>query len=173
MTTTIVPLLTLAAVAFVFILILAPRRGRAGQAPSPGENSSRAYALVLRDKLDRAPFGPVLAGEVWDRLMQYPVDEGLIHEFHRDYCGHGLIRTETGVKLCEILDGHYGGPPIAEWSSREAFVGFFAEQSDYRCSGWDETCPVFATQDEWNRNNQRLTRAKLRRFVGQPVPSRA
>lgn len=171
MAATIVPLLTLAVIAVVVIMALAPRRGAAGEAP--GEGDSQAYGLVLRDKLDRALFGPALAGKVWDRLMQYPVGEGLIHEFHRDFCGHGLIRTEAGVKLCDILDGHAPGPAISEWPSREAFVGFFGEQSDYRCSGWDQTCPVFATQDEWNRNNQRLTRAKLRRFVGQPAPARA
>ena len=97
--------------------------------------------------------------------MTRPVGEGLIHEFHRDYCGHGLIRTEAGIKLCDILDGHHPGEAIAEWRSREDFVTFFAEQSDYSCSGWDDTSPVFFTTDEWHRNNQRLTREKLRRFA--------
>lgn len=135
-----------------------------------GRASVRAYALELCDKLDRAPFGPALAGQVWDRLAKYPVGEGLIHEFHRDFCGHGLIRTKAGVKLCDIQDGHAPGPAIAEWPSREAFVAFFAGQSDFSCSGWDETSPVFATQDEWYRNNQRLTRAKLLRFLNGPTP---
>jgi len=62
------------------------------------------------------------------------------------------------------------GPAIAEWPSREAFVAFFAEQSDYSCSGWDETSSVFAAPDAWHRNNQRLTRAKLLRWLAGSAP---
>lgn len=167
MATTVIPLIAWAAI--IVVVIAAVRANRARRDLLPAENGDkeavRAYALVLRDKLDRALFGPVLAGQVWDRVTAHPVGEGLIHEFHRDYCGHGLIHTEAGIKLCEILDGHHPGEAIAEWRSRASFVAFFAEQSDYACSGWDETSPVFFTDDEWHRNNQRLTRAKLLRFV--------
>lgn len=166
MAATIIPLIAWAVIIIVIVAAVRANRGPRGPLPSQsgGEESVRAYALVLRDKLDRALFGPVLAGQVWDRVISRPVGEGLIHEFHRDFCGHGLIRTEDGIKLCDILDGHHPGEAIAEWRSREAFVAFFAEQSDYSCSGWDETSPVFFTNDEWHRNNQRLTREKLRRF---------
>lgn len=167
MAATIIPLVAWAVIIVVIVAAVRANRGPRGPLPaqSGGEEAVRAYALVLRDKLDRALFGPVLAGQVWDRVMTRPVGEGLIHEFHRDYCGHGLIRTEDGIKLCDILDGHHPGEAIAEWRSREDFVAFFAEQSDYSCSGWDESSPVFFTSDEWSRNNQRLTRAKLLRFV--------
>ncbi len=167
MAATIIPLIALAVIVLVIVAAVQANRGPRSPLPSQsgGEESARAYGLVLRDRLDRSLFGPVLAGQVWDRVMTRPVGEGLIHEFHRDFCGHGLIRTEAGVKLCDILDGHYPGEAIAEWRSREDFVAFFAEQSDYSCSGWDESSPVFATSDDWYRNNQRLTREKLRRFV--------
>ncbi|HEV7257615.1 MAG TPA: hypothetical protein VGN82_07515 [Bosea sp. (in: a-proteobacteria)] len=174
MAATIVPLLTLAIIVIVLIVALVPRRRVANGDPSQIESDRRAYALVLRDRLDRALFGPALAGQIWDRLMQCPVGEGLIHEFHRDYCGHGLIRTDKGVKLSDILDGHHVvGPAIAEWPSREGFVSFFAEQSDYSCSGWDASSPVFVTEDDWHRNNQRLTRAKLLHWLAGPAPSGA
>ena len=167
MAATIIPLIAWTVIIVVVVAAVRANRGPRGPLPSQdgGEEAVRAYALVLRDKLDRALFGPVLAGQVWDRVMTCPVGEGLIHEFHRDYCGHGLIRTEAGIKLCEILDGHHPGEANAEWRSREDFVAFFAEQSDYSCSGWDESSPVFFTSDEWHRNNQRLTRKKLLRFV--------
>lgn len=167
MAATIIPLVAWTVI--IVVIVAAVRANRGPRTPLPsrqaGEEAVRAYALVLRDKLDRALFGPVLAGQVWDRVMTGPVGEGLIHEFHRDYCGHGLIRTDAGIKLCEILDGHHPGEALAEWRSREDFVAFFAEQSDFSCSGWDETSPVFFTSDEWHRNNQRLTRKKLLRFV--------
>lgn len=169
MAATIIPLIALAVIVVVLGAALRAtlRKSGAGSVAeiSDGEARVRAYGLVLRDRLDRTLFGPVLAGQVWDRLMTCLIGEGLIHEFHRDFCGHGLIRTEGGVKLCDILDGHHPGEAIAEWRSREAFVAFFAEQSDFSCSGWDEASPVFATSDEWHRNNQRLTREKLRRFL--------
>jgi hypothetical protein len=171
MAATLVPLLALAVIAVVLFVAIRPRRGTAAETLSEGEKNVRAYGLVLRDRLDRALFGPALAAQVWDRLMQSPIGEGLIHEFHRDFCGHGLIRTETGVKLCDIQDGWHPGEAIAEWTSKEAFVAFFAEQSDFSCSGWDEASPVFATPDEWYRNNQRLTREKLRRFLDGPMPA--
>lgn len=172
MAATVVPLLALAVIAFVLIVAVMPRRkGSATETLSEGEENVRAYGLVLRDRLDHALFGPALPAQVWDRLMRCPIGEGLIHEFHRDFCGHGLIRTETGVKLCDILDGWHPGEAIAEWTSRETFVAFFAEQSDYSCSGWDETSPVFATQDEWHRNNQRLTRKKLQCFLDGAKPA--
>lgn len=169
MAATIIPLIALAVIMVVLGAALRATLRKPGAESvaqiSDGEASVRAYGLVLRDKLDRALFGPVLAGQVWDRVMTCPVGEGLIHEFHRDFCGHGLIRTQDGIKLCDILDGHHPGEAIAEWRSRDEFVAFFAEQSDYSCSGWDEASPVFFTSDEWHRNNQRLTREKLRRFV--------
>jgi hypothetical protein len=171
MAATIIPLIAWAVIIFVIVAAVRANRGPRGLLPSQnsGEESARAYGLVLRDRLDHALFGPVLAGQVWDRVITRPVGEGLIHEFHRDYCGHGLIRTQDGIKLCEILDGYHPGEAIAEWRSREEFVAFFAEQSDYSCSGWDEASPIFFTSDEWHRNNQRLTRAKLQRFLVGPL----
>lgn len=167
MVATIIPLIAGAVIIVVIVAAVRASRRPAGALAGQdgGEESVRAYGLVLRDRLDRALYGPVLAGQVWDRLMTCRVGEGLIHEFHRDFCGHGLIRTEAGVKLCDIDDGWHPGEAIAEWRSRQDFVAFFAEQSDYSCSGWDETSPVFFTADEWHRNNQRLTRDKLLRFV--------
>ncbi len=92
----------------------------------------------------------------------------MIYDRHRDFCGQGLIRTSDGVMLCDVQDGGYLlGSPIAAWSSEAAFVGFFAEQSDFSCSGWDKASPVFASDDEWYRNNQRLTRAVLERFLAE------
>ncbi|WP_332691871.1 hypothetical protein [Bosea sp. (in: a-proteobacteria)] len=171
MAATIIPLIALAVIVFVLVAAVRANRGPHGPLPRQegGEESRRAYALQLRDRLERSLFGPVLAGQVWDRVMEHPLGRGLIHEFHRDFCGHGLIRTEAGIKLCDILDGHHPGPAIAEWTSKEEFVAFFAEQSDFSCSGWDESAAIFFTTDEWHRNNQRLTRQKLQRFLSGPL----
>jgi hypothetical protein len=120
----------------------------------------------LRDRLSHAPFGTARAQHLWARLQTAEPGSGLIHEFHRDYCGHGLIRDATGVILCEIQDGHAPGPAIATWAHEEDFVAFFARQSDFSCSGWDANEPVFHTDDKWGLNNQRLTQAIIDRFLG-------
>lgn len=127
----------------------------------------RQVDLELRDRLDRRPFGADLATALWSALMRQSPGKGVIVDFHRDFCGQGLIRTSDGVMLCDIQDaGAFTGPAIAAWRQQETFVDFFARQSDFTCSGWDPAEPVFATDDEWYRNNQRLTRAVLETFLG-------
>jgi hypothetical protein len=72
------------------------------------------------------PFGEALSRAVWTVLMTCPIGEGPMHEFHRDFCGHGLIRTPDGVKLRDITDGSYiTGPPIAECPTENAFIAFW------------------------------------------------
>ena len=98
--------------------------------------------------------------------MRQAPGRGVIYDHHRDFCGQGLIRTKTGIMLCDVHDGGASfGPPIAEWTSEGAFTLFFARQSDFSMSGWDANEPVFFTGDDWYRNNQRLTRAVLERFL--------
>lgn len=114
--------------------------------------------------LDRRPFGEALARRLAERLWASAEGTGLIHQFHRDDCGHGLIRTAEGVKLCETEGGHFAGPAIAQWDDHEAFVAFFARQSDRTCSGSEPGEPVFYTEDDWSRCNQRLARAVIEAF---------
>lgn len=171
MAAVIIPLISAAIVIGLIATLLSTRRKAMPPATheeegSSGEERVRAYGLVLRDRLDRTPFGPDLPRAVWRRLIKCPTGEGLVREFHRDFCGQGLIRTADGVKLCDIFDGgHHTGDAIASWTSEDAFAAFFTTQSDYSCSGWDETSAVFATQDEWYRNNQRLTQEGLQAFA--------
>ncbi len=119
----------------------------------------------VRDRLSHEALGGERMRLVWQKLQDARIGEGLIHEFHRDFCGHGLIRTETGIMLCDIQDGHHPGPAIATWTSEEEFVAFFSRQSDFTLSGWDPAEPVFYTDDSWYRHNQRLTRAIFDRFL--------
>ena len=126
---------------------------------------NRPEREALARRLDRQPFGRMLAMRVWAELRRCKSGEGLIHQFHRDYCGHGLIRAGGGVMLCEIQDGHIPGSPFETWHDREDFVAFFARQSDWTCSGWSATEPVLYTGDPWRRSNQRLSRRILEDFV--------
>lgn len=129
------------------------------------ESERRAVEAEIRDRLDDRAFGADLARRAWAAVVGRDVDDGIILHLHRDYCGHGLIRTAEGVKLCEIEDGFFPGRAEAEWRSEEEFVAFFARQSDYTCSGWDPAEPVFFTADDWRRCNQRLTRDGIERFL--------
>ncbi len=119
----------------------------------------------VRDRLSHEALGGERMRLVWQKLQDARIGEGLIHQFHRDFCGHGLIRAENGIMLCDIQDGHHPGPAIATWTSEEEFVAFFSRQSDFTLSGWDPAEPVFYTDDSWYRHNQRLTRAIFDRFL--------
>jgi len=169
----VIPLIALALIIAILAVVIWPMAKR----PKPSEQAAPpqprnatpeeidGYALELRDRLDHTPFGEALPRRVWQKLMRTKADDGVIYERHRDFCGQGLSRTASGVKLCDVQDGgHSYGEPIAQWFSEEDFVAFLARQSDYSCSGWDDSEPTFFTTDGWYRNNQRLTRDVLGRF---------
>jgi hypothetical protein len=174
----VIPLIALALILGILGVVIwsMVRRPKPGEKPTPQPRNAtleeiEGYALELRDQLDRRPFGETLARDVWQKLMHTEVDEGVIYGRHRDFCGQGLIRTTSGVKLCDVQDaGYNNGPPIAQWFDEEAFVAFFAHQSDYSCSGWDESAPTFFTSDSWYRANQRISRDVLERFVSGKQP---
>jgi hypothetical protein len=117
------------------------------------EEEMQRRHIECRDRLSHATFGTRVARDLYRQLMASEAGSGLIHEFHRDYCGHGLIRTGNAITLREIYDGGH------------TVVAFFARQSDFSCSGWDPKEPVFFTEDRWAQNNQRLTWDVIRKFV--------
>jgi len=170
---TFIPLLALGAVTVVLVAAVWSIRRPKGpwRPPYPlidatGEEMARR-AAELRDRLSRIPFGEARASALWRRLMSINDGEGLIAEFHRDFCGQGLIRRGDRIVLCDIFDGGGAtGDVIAAWREEADFVAFFARQSDFSCSGWDVGEPVFFTADAWYRNNQRLTARSIDRFVG-------
>ncbi|MBP1843856.1 hypothetical protein J2046_002112 [Rhizobium petrolearium] len=128
------------------------------------EEMDRRRAEV-RDMLSHKALGAERARRLWGKLQRAEIGGGLIHEFHRDFCGHGLIRTQAGIILCDIQDGHFPGPAIATWDNEREFVDFFARQSDFTMSGWEPAEPVFFTEDKWYRNNQRLRAEIIDRFL--------
>ncbi len=165
----LIPLVALGVIAVV-LYVAWPRRRKV----VPWEGTTRSAedaALVteeLRDALSRTLFGEALAGAVWDKVRLAEPFDGVVPYRHRDYCGHGLVRSPEGVMLVEVEDGGaYFSQPLAEWTDRDAFVTFLARQSDFSCSGWDPDETVMHTDDEWRRNNQRLTCAALVDFVEQ------
>lgn len=175
MLATIIPLICLGLIGWIFGTVLrSMRRGKKQNQikwpPYPlidaSEEEMERRHLECRDRLSHATFGTRVARDLYRHLMTCESGSGLIHAFHRDYCGHGLIRTGNAITLREIYDGGCTvGDPIASWNSEADFVAFFARQSDFTCSGWDAKEPVFFTEDRWAQNNQRLTADVIRKFV--------
>ena len=167
MLATIIPMLALAAIVTVLVAAIRSMRRPKPWQPSyplidasPEEMACRA--AELRDRLSREPFGEARATALWRKLASVGEGEGLIVEFHRDFCGLGLLRRSDRVVLCDVFDGGgHTGDPIAAWGDETDFVTFFAGQSDFSCSGWDAREPVFHTADPWYRNNQRITAAAI------------
>nr|WP_298099146.1 hypothetical protein [uncultured Shinella sp.] len=167
----VIPLLALAVIIWVLWTALranaeARRNPQAIESATRTEDERRRIVESLRDRLSREPLGAPLAERLWQRLMKEAPNNGVIYDRHRDFCGQGLIRTPEGVMLADVQDGgSYFGPAIAQWATEQAFVAFVARQSDFSMSGWDAGEPVFFTEDDWYRNNQRLTRAVMERYL--------
>ena len=109
------------------------------------------------------PFGPELAGAVWDRVMKMKPGHGLL-EGHPYYCGHGILKAKKGVELAVIEDGR-GAQVLKAWEKKADFVAFWAPLTDPACGGADPAQKLFFTADEWERNNQRITRKRLEEFA--------
>jgi hypothetical protein len=171
MAATIIPLIALAVIVFVLWVAIranieARRNPHRIESTTRTEAERRRIALSLRDALSRQPLGTALAERLWRKLANEVPGNGVIYDYHRDFCGQGLIRTEDGVMLADVQDGGaYFGSPIAAWKTEEDFVAFLARQSDFSMSGWDAREPAFFTEDDWYRNNQRLTRVVLERYL--------
>lgn len=174
MLATIIPLIGLILMVWVLGAVLWSMRAGKRQSqtkwpPYPVINASEEEMqrrhLECRDRLSHTAYGVAAARSLWQKLMTCEPGTGLIHEFHRDYCGHGLIRTGNTITLREIYDGYSTGDPMAEWQTQADFVAFFSRQSDFSCSGFDPREPVFFTDDRWSQNNQRLTWEVIRKFV--------
>jgi hypothetical protein len=179
---TIIPLIALGII--IAVLVMAwPRKPPPGSPPptlGPYPKVTRPLTRSERELLerherqrqerlfDKAPFGEALARRMWRKAASARVGEGIIPNRHKEYCGHGLVRTAAGgVALHEVQDGHVGDTPvIASWDDEESFVGFFARQSNHSVNGYDPAEPIFYTDNEWARGNQRLNRQDVESALG-------
>lgn len=110
------------------------------------------------------PFGDALMFRVWRYLKKCAPDEGIAYG-HRDYCGHGLVRSADGVALVLVEDG-FPREVLQTWRDEASFVDFWARQTDATCGGHEKKEPLFFTTDDWLRDNQRITLARLLQAVG-------
>ena len=100
-----------------------------------------------------------MAQRVADRLKM-KCDLGFSH---RDYCGTGLTWYTGNFLYGHVYDGLVGSPAIKEFKNEREFVTWLGEQTDESLSGADE--------DQFYRNNQRLTVNRLFEFVSsKPTP---
>ena len=93
-------------------------------------------------------FGVTLAEKVAVALLHDWVGYG-----HRDYCGMGLDYRDGMYKYGELHDG-YMIEPTLQWSTKQEFVDWLAEQSDASCARLEE-------KDPWYWGNQTITWVRL------------
>lgn len=115
--------------------------------------------------LSREPFGREFATLRWVEFQSRPVDSGF-WDHHRDYCGHGMLRTADGVGIFEVWDFDPVGHPLMEWKDRDSFIDFWSSQSDYGLCGEDPRYPRLQASRDFFLNNQRITRARIAAFLG-------
>ena len=96
-----------------------------------------------------AIYGSELAEKVANALQR---NNGLGYG-HRDYCGMGLEYRDGVFKYGEVHDGYLADPPTLQWSSKELFVEWLADQSDASLARFDK--------DPWYWGNQTIDRQRL------------
>ncbi|CAJ1409898.1 unnamed protein product [Effrenium voratum] len=123
--------------------------------------------------LSKEGFGRELAEQVACKLKQQleagkGYDKELYHLpqiIHRDYCGYCVFATKSkGWGYGEI--GCDGYPPelpgLRQWDTKEEFVEWLAEQSDYTMAFMGMCDPKdWPQEDMFAVNNQTITRSKL------------
>jgi hypothetical protein len=97
-------------------------------------------------------FGVTLAEKVAVALLHDWVGYG-----HRDYCGMGLNYQDGIYKYGELHDG-YMTEPMLQWSTKQEFVDWLAEQSDASCARLEE-------KDPWYWGNQTITHVRLLNLI--------
>lgn len=123
--------------------------------------------------LSKESYGDELATRLWTAMEAQPVDSGIINH-HRDYCGIGLMRTAQGVTIARFEDGFYV-LPLLSWTNLPEFVAYWSQQSDFGQSGADARYPELWAKSDFERNNQRITRARILEFLerqSSPAPTK-
>lgn len=90
---------------------------------------------------------------------------------HPEYCGMGLHCVNGVFIYCEVYDGDLltetqyhnqakqgDAPEFLAFAERAQFVAWLAGQSDQSLAGLD-------AQQDWRRNNQRLSLQRLQEFI--------
>lgn len=106
---------------------------------------------------DTLAFGPVLAGQVTDKL-----ESGYILRYgHRDYCGMGMAMNEKKEFLYgEIWDDGFSEPRI--FPDRDVFAAWLSQQSTSSLARLDDAL--------FFRGNQIISRKRLLDFIGPEYP---
>ncbi len=100
---------------------------------------------------DKTPYGLELS----EKGAVYLMKGGIIANNHRDYCGMGFSFFDNKFHYGDVFDGYYTND-FNTWETKEAFVIWLSEQSDYSMSGHAE-----AGIENWLIDNQRITRGRL------------
>lgn len=110
------------------------------------------------------PLARKLALKLWSSTNN---NFGMIID-HQGYCGHGLAWKNKKLIIAKVYDGCFPmSDPLMTWSENEktAFVNWFAVQSDFSLSGYDNTQGSFYTSELFYLGNQRITRDRVERFI--------
>ena len=103
-------------------------------------------------KLETTAYGMALAEKVADSLLHNSMGYS-----HRDYCGMGLEYRDGTYYYGELWDG-YMMKPTLQWTSKQSFIQWLAQQSDASCGRLEDSDPFY-------RGNQTITHQRLMGFV--------
>jgi hypothetical protein len=115
-----------------------------------------------------APYGTDFATQCANIFWANRKDYFGIYFEHQLYCGHGLAWVGNNLILSEVWDGIlFPQQSIMKWSVQEKvqFIHWLSQQSDFSLSGEDKAAMGLYTDDKWAQGNQRLSHARIARFM--------
>ncbi|MBO9204410.1 MULTISPECIES: hypothetical protein [Niastella] len=95
---------------------------------------------ALRQQTEK--YGPAFAEKVANGLVK----GGWVGYGHPYYCGMGLEYRDGTFKYGEINDGYFAEPPTLQWSTKESFVAWLAEQSDASLARFEDSPGYWGNQ---------------------------
>ncbi len=111
------------------------------------EQSQDERLKALRQQTEK--YGKIFAEQVANGLQR----GGYVAHSHRDYCGMGLEFRDGVFTYAEVHDGYFTEYASLQWSSRELFIAWLANQSDASLARFDN--------DSWYWGNQTIDRKRL------------
>lgn len=131
-----------------------------------------SHLKALEGTEEAAPYGHELAKAVVAKMIASLRPAGTnvrlasLANYHRDYCGTGLLCEETdGTQVFHygtVYDGELWPPFMLTFPTAEEFVDWLAAQSDLSLSGAVGEPPL---RDWRMAGNQRLSRGRLLAYV--------
>lgn len=117
--------------------------------------------IIMGYKTDTSNYGKTLAKQVADALER---KRTMILAEHQCYCGIGFDIQSGNYNLCRVYD-EVPLEILISFNNKEKFIDWLSLKNDFSMSGSDPNDEELYEKTDFYRNNQRITKQDLIKFV--------